>query len=537
MYCWNCGAEVKEGNQFCQDCGSRQETASSQQLPVQQVVKKSPKKTPVGIIASAVAVVLVIVLLFVFMGSPSAKVGKALAKSGKAFVNALEKTKLTNITDLAAEKDLSQDISFRLSSVEGDSALKGAGVRMSVDSSLSGRVIGVGVTPYFGSADLLNLHLKLDNDKIYVGSPELIENSYFMVNTATIGEDLNRLLGTDEAENLSFNIFDLVEQSQKIAAVDEEMEKALRKAGKELVKEIEVEKEGSKTVEVNGQDLKCAAYHVVITEDSLDQLLDTLEDVYMDKLQETNDAYIDMIKATGLPDDVIDELEYTLEDNYVTTEYTFENLHDVLDELGDVELDLYINKGYVVAAVYENTLDGSDVELVVQVGGGDKYVDDISLRLDIDDDAIIITSSGNHTGAGGEFTDETVIKEGYNGKEYTVAELEMSYAPKEKNDNFEWEMKVDGEKFTAEGQITCSKESVSVNLEKVKLDDYMTFALEYQLGKYEGDGIVIGQELNLTDMSDEELLKIVMELEENAGKLLEGLMEEYPALEDLLYYY
>jgi len=246
---------------------------------------------------------------------------------------------------------------------------------------------------------------------------------------------------------------------------------------------------------------------------------------------------IDMIKATGLPDDVIDELEYTLEDNYVTTEYTFEDLHDVLDELGDVELDLYINKGYVVAAVYENTLDGSDVELVVQVGGGDKYVDDISLRLAIDDDAIIITSSGNHTGAGGEFTDETVIKEGYNGKEYTVAELEMSYEPKEKNDNFEWEMKVDGEKFTAEGQITCSKESVSVNLEKVKLDEYMTFALEYQLGKYEGDGIVIGQELNLTAMSEEELLKTDMKLEENAGKLLEGLMEEYPALEELLYYY
>ena len=247
-----------------------------------------------------------------------------------------------------------------------------------------------------------------DNANLYLGSSQFTDGSFYGLNTETLGADLKKLSGDDSVEDISFNLFDLMDIVLK-AAPGEESEKAVKEANKALKAALEVKKTGAKTMDIHGKSTKTTAYHVVIPQDALEDYVDAMEDVLSSV--DYVSMYEELFQAMGVSGDDIDDLLADLEDVYVYGDLA-DAVKYFLDELGDVEVDVYLSGGYVSAILYEERIQGTKVEAALYLGGGDQYVDNLSLEIRADDSELLVESVGNHTGKGGAFTDETTIQIG-----------------------------------------------------------------------------------------------------------------------------
>ena len=532
MYCKKCGAQLDPHAKFCFGCGTQVGEAAPAAAPTPTPryeapvpPKKAPKKKK-GLLAivAIIAVVVVAAAALIFsgvLGGNTVKVAAALAKSGKAFTDAVDKMELTDVSALVESEKFSEEISMWVDEIDGDSSLSGLGYRLSLDSDMPGRKIDMVMTPFWGSTDLLNVQMRMNNAEIYVGSPELTGGEFYMVNTETFLEDLDSMgADLDELADISFNIFDIAEQIKNMSAVNEEWTKSIKEAGTALLKEVEVDKTGSETLEVNDNDLKCTVYNVMIPEDAMHTFVNAIEDAYSDI--DNTSAYIDLLESMGFPDYVVDEMEDAMDDSTYSVDMGFDVVHDALDMLGDLELNLYINGGYVVAVVYEDNIDGTEVEVVLNIGGGTNYVDDISLQILIEEEGIRVVSTGNHTGKDNVFTDETVVKYVYDGDTTVIMELETSYAPKQTEDNFSFSMEADTASVELRGNLVCDKNSMNLYLDKIGVYDYgetlAVLGMEFSIGKYQGEAFAIDDYQAFADMSEGDLMDIVDDVTRYATK-------------------
>lgn len=539
MICRNCGKELDDGARFCPGCGTAltaENPTAPQERPVYTVYdepKKAPKwLIPVIAVAAAAVVVLVCLLSGVF-DSPAARLGKALNKSGSAFVSALKNTGLTDAAGLMAEKESSQEFSLRLEQLEGMAELEGLGIRISADVSMSDRKAALEIAPYLGAADLMKLQLKADDANVYIGSPELTEDAFFMVNTTTLGQTIEKLTGVSDLRDLNVNLFDLYAQMEQLNGFSEETRQTMLETCQAFSQAVEVSKTGTETVAVNGTDLKCDVYHVVMSQEALVNLIDGVETAY--NMTDVTDAYRQMLESMGIPADAAAELAMGMGDDGMDSAAFFQELRDAAVDQGSIELDVYVSKGYAVGAVCAFSTDSTEVEIALSIGGGENYVDDISLRIREEDTELCVTSTGDHTGAGGSFTDRTEITiTDSTGTETPIA-LELSYDPKAEADNFSCQVEADGSRISAAGQLTCSKDALYVGLDTVDLDGAAVVSIQYRLGRYEGDSIVVENTMDLGTMSEAELESALEDLSGNAQVLILGIIEQFPELMYMLY--
>ena len=550
MYCRNCGTQLSDDARFCFGCGTPtgNSAPAGNSAPQQRyeapAVPKKPKKKVGGLIAAvaAIAVVVAAVAGLAFsgiLGGDTAKVAAAVEKSTKAFTDAANSMELTDLSAIVESKKVSEDISLWINEVEGSSAMKGIGVRLSVDSNLPGRNVAMAVTPFFGSADLVNVQMKMMDSEIYLGSPELTGGKFYMINTKTMCRDLENMgADLDEAANISFNIFDIIEKAEKLYSSNDDLTKAIKKAAAELFKNVEIEKSGTEAIEVNGKDLKCTAYDVVITKDSMHKFLTTVEQ----EIQKTQDpkAMMDLMASIGLPADVIDEMEYTLEESTGSISEAFTEVHEAVEALGDIKLQLYLNGGYVVAAVYENSFGGTDAKFVLNIGGGKNYVDDISLSISADDEAYRIISTGNHAGTGNTYSDETVVEYVSGSRKMTLAELNTTFAPKQTSDNLSIKLQMDSVVVQLRGQLTCKKDSMNLHLDKIALSEdnekLAVLGMELSIGKYESDNINVKNHIALAKMTQDDLMDAAQAISDYASDWAMSLDSDLQEiLEDIAY--
>ena len=533
MYCKNCGTKLDDNVRFCYSCGTQVNGPAPQKpTPVVQNYstptppKKQPKKRK-GLMA-IVAIVAVIAILATtgavfaasgLFGSDSSKVAAAFSKSYKAFTDAVDQMGLTDIGALTESKKVSEELSLWIDEIDGASSMSGLGLRLALDSSLPDRNIGMVLTPFWGSADLLSLQMKLDDAELYVGSPEFTGGNYYMINTETICRDLENM-GADlgEAAQLSINIFDVLEDVQELYGENKEMAQAVKNAVIETLKTVDVKKSGNETIDVNGIDLDCTAYDVVIPEAALHQFLTSVEEAYQNA--QNPDAYGHLLESMGIPADVIEEMKAAIVGASDDVSNAFGDIHTALNEVGDMELDIYICDGYVVAMVYENTIDGITMAMNLSIGGGTNYLDNISFNLNMDEEGYRITSTGNHTGRNNTFTDLTVLEYVYDGQVTPLVQIDSSYAPKQVEDNFSLAVKSDGVTLELAGQLTCDKDFINLYLNKVSVSEYgeklAVIGMEFSIGKYEGDHISIQNYQTLADMTQAELMAVANELTKNA---------------------
>lgn len=551
MVCGNCGRVVKDGAKFCDYCGAtvNAATAGAEQSGEQILggAKRRGKGLVVGLGVAGVAVVAAVVILLVsLLGGAKGKVLKAVAKSAGEHAAVMDTFGVSTLREILEKQSYTQKIGLELEKIGLEmeqidmgysrvdyNIMKGLGADLILASDLPGHKIGVTGSVRWGSVDLAEVYLTMEEGKIVAFCPELMDDTAVGINTETIGKDISEAdwfedyMGEDpdDFEDLSFNIFDLIDITREVTPMD-------TAAQKELVKAIEVEKEGSDEVEVNGEDVKCAIYSVVIPEDALLDYLDAVQE-YVEESTKADEIadYLDSLDLDIDTDDFADEMESSYDELFV-------ELEEIIKELGDLELEVAVKGGLVMAVNGELEIDGETMEYSLQLGGGKEYVNDISLTMEVDGSAVVIESSGDHALKGGVYTDTTTFKA--DGEKLMT--LETEYDTKAKEDNFSFVMFNDDGRLTLEGTLAVSGGSFSMVFDELSFfDDYnegISVSGEYTIKAYEKVKIPAEETFMILTADEGDIEDLLEEIEDNAYDFGMYLGEEcYELIEALEYWY
>lgn len=565
MFCKNCGKELNDNAKFCPHCGVKVagedqtpvnetqtvqapvygtvETGSAQTAYQEPILGGSGARRGKGLVFGVIAAALVVcvgagvALAGMLGGSPQTEVEKAMKKSVSAYSQMVEDMGLTTLSKLQEKQAYSTDFSVTLKELPTElyyyfdaSVLEGLGVRVGADYSLEKRAMSMSAAAYYGSADLVQAAVSLDDTVLSVYAPEFLGDSALGMDTMTLGADLSNLDpgNQDMYKDISFNLYDFLDKYTQTPEVDPGAVKALRKA-------IQVEKTGKESVEVNGTDLDCTGYRVLIPEDALRDYLDATEDAV--SALELEDAMMELMESMGVPQSELAYMEQELE-NAMSGKEIFDSLKQAVKTVGDIELQVYLNGGYVSAVEWEPVIDGERLEMGLYLGGGKTYEDQWSFVISGGGDELRVESEGDHTASSGRYTDLTTISytDSY-GSAFTM-ESELEYDPKAHD--FMWSIQGDGFAMEAEGQLTSSKDAVSLALDNLEFQAYgetmLALEMEYSIRPYEKRETGAAEVTMIGEMSASDLEDLGWEIQDNAQDWVYDLMDKIPALQELMWY-
>ena len=570
MFCNKCGKELSENAKFCWSCGASiapaptAEEVIAPEAPVEEIStppvseapvyeapvyeapvwatpvenvaqpkKKRKKWIPFAILGSAVAAIAAILLTMFFTGffdTPEMKLYKAFSKSANAFAEADAALGLPDFRYIQDENAYSAEFGFVLNNVQGNDALRGLGLRASMDYNLPAKKLGLNLTPSYGAVDLLDLQLKLDNDQLYIGSPQITGNTFYSANTETMLMDLSELgMDVGGGENIRINVFELLQILTEETMFSKEDEQKLTDAAIKLLKTIEADSLGSEQITVNGHDLKCDKYHVVLSKEAL---LEYYEVVL--ELMATTDM-------SGLIDKLCQSLNITPEELGLTvttpdTDEVMESLEKTLDEYGDIELTVYLKGGYVMAVAFDISFEDEALKCMISIGGSDNYVDDLSLSLESGGQTILLESSGNHTGKNGSFTDNTKLSMKGQGFSMTILNSSLSFDSRKSGENFQWTIKTTSLAsiaFYVTGNVSYDSTSMTVDQSDIVITQYdeelVALSLYYKLDKYT-DNIQVGDTMALLELSEDAFQQEMTSLGNKINQWAMGIADQIPEL-------
>ncbi|BAL00634.1 hypothetical protein OBV_34350 [Oscillibacter valericigenes Sjm18-20] len=568
MFCTHCGKKIRDDAKFCPFCGAQTGETSADGAPADPV-GVTPERTPAqsvsvmteqklwqeqlaassgkepilgkkkhrGIGTIVVLLVIAVVLLSVvgaalgLFGSTKVKVFRAAEKSTMAYISAAEKAGAPDLMSLMEGQKVSESMSVKLKELEDSgygelSTLEGLGMRFNAAVNLPDQKMDMTGTVFYGSMDAATFQSNVDGDVVAVYSPEFLGKTAYGVNTMTLGKDLEDW-GLDE--NVSFNLFDILNTYAEKPQID-------KAEGKKLEKAVKVEKGEKTEIEVNDVDIECTNYHVVVPEDAMLDYLDALEDSI--DAMDYDGKTIDVLKSIGVPED---EISYMKDDitEALSGSAMLDEVNEAVRYMGDLELDVYLKDGYVMAAVWEGKVEGTNTEISAYFGGGKNYADDLGLVMEADGETFVLESSGNHVIKNGTFTDTTTMwVDGCESEPILKSELE--YTPKQSEDNFTWDFSCGEVDIGASGQLNSSKNSLALQMDKLSVGEYgselCTLELSYAIGPYSKGEFQPEKTVMLSEMRKDDIDGLMMEIEDNAQNWVTNLMDDIPELQDLIWY-
>ena len=554
MFCPNCGKQLNDNAQFCSGCGTptkKPAQATPRPAPAAPVIQQpAPKKPsnkkwiPIVAVIAAVVVLLVAVgglLLSGALGSPKTKVFAAIAKSASAFSEASNNAGIDKPDFVSESGAMSQSISLGIQDLPSMPELAMIDLQMDIDADLEAREFYLSATPSVASSDMFAVELGLENELLLVRVPNLIGDQVYVFNTTSFGQDLYALGGMDEAvASVGFNVFELIETVKAYTEPDENFKEELAKIGLELVDAIEVEKTGKEEIEVNDDQFKTTVYRLTIPEDALKQacegVLDLSGDLDYVSLCEA------LIEQLGFPADMVDqamaEIEMELGNLELGTEIE-SAIDEILNEIGDIEMDIFVRKGYVYAVEWELSIYDVDFELGAMIGNEDSYTDEMTVLLNVNDEAEIeVHSEGNHGYKGKEFTDTTTLEISGSGMDSVSFTMDTRYAPKESSNNFEWQVTSDFFRAGVEGQITIEKDQIAADLDTVKLEamgqPLVRLSTTYQAHAYEPAAIHGSEGIELLKLSMDEMMVEATAIATTVEKRMMELAASSPELMEMI---
>lgn len=310
---------------------------------------KKNKKLRIGILIAAFILICVpAVLAVIFLGDSRAKIIRAIRNTYAEIDNGSNKLlSALDIEDITAKKDFTVSLDLAGGISDTDFNLN-ADIMFDKDLvQMEGDVI-VSYIPNIEFAlrfdeERVSLHIPMIKDYLFVYDYHDKNDGYISILTDTGA--LNTALADSYDAIFSKDMVSSKDGRKLIDVIIDEL------------KETEVKKTESKEFEVDGKDVKCAGYEIMVSDSSIEKILDELGD-------------IDALKDMRIDD----------------------RLYDILDKAGDITLQVYIYKNKLAAIDMKSDLP----ELNIRFEGGDYRCQNVnavldgeevlSIKGDIDDD-------------------------------------------------------------------------------------------------------------------------------------------------------
>lgn len=273
---------------------------------------------------------------------------------------------------------------------------------------------------------------------------------------------------------------------------DSEALKEMAKALKEWMDDIEIEEVEKEEFEINGRDVNCVGYEIVIDEDMIKEYMEIVCDAMVEYMEEQG-----LDEMEGYDDAMFDE--------------AFEDMYDEIEGMPEMTFTVYVDSNMLAAIVIE--AEDSEGKIKILFEGGDYRAQNITVKFD---GQKVLQIKGERDG--NEETAELVI---YSGDEhYTIMEYEYD----KKSGDFEFAV-LDysgNEEMSLEGTIVANGNGVEITDGELNIDDMSAdFAFSCKKGaKIEK---LSGDRFDLGNADEEELQELVEDLQDE----LEDFMPSY----------
>lgn len=467
-------------------------TTEAQNIPIspipQEPVKKSSNKVIIGVIVGII-VLLIVVLVLIFSGlftNDKVKVLDALkttfAESGDYIKEAYA---------LEQYEGMFEDENYTFDAAV-DTSYYGMGVDMTIEKNEN--VYGTYASINMDGSALLDMQLYIDEGEMVLAFPEVLDY-IFTVDRTTMADDIQNMVEIGGIDQETADSLVAMNEGTEEEAVSEEAYEKLKedflKALADFYEECDMKKGDSKTLSVNGEDVSCKGYVLVITSENTANFADNLKTV----LQDNKEAFA---SAT-----------HFYESAGMDSPYDIDEMCDQLDEFAAelreegkellIEFYLYNDR---VAQIYTENEDGSYLEWNIE--GGNFPLENTSL---VAEDLLEIKRTGSDED--GEYYAKYEITDEYG----DTSVLEVSY----EKDNGDFYLEATGEygdSVFLDGSIEKKNDTtVEIGIDSLEIDEEAILSaditIESTCGEIERPS---GEEKELFLMSEDELNEALMDI-------------------------
>ncbi|MDR3765558.1 MAG: hypothetical protein Q3Y08_00775, partial [Butyricicoccus sp.] len=502
-------------------------------IPGEPILGKRRNGLPIiaGLIVAALAVIAAVVFLIVpsviQLVSPKAYLtacaGRTLASYSSAWKDSAKAMGVDGLYDTLFDKRIQYTMEGTIEDFPDTPMLNGAGFSSTIQFDRKGRELAAELSAEYGSIDLGSAQLYLKDDLIAVGSPNYTDGEFYGIHTETLGQDVKNApwgADADVDENLSFNVFDLLDLYRK--PTDLLTKKTYAALGKEaagLLGDSDIEKLGKKDKRINGESETLKMYAVDIAPEDLAMRMYNSADLILkdenlyqlvEPLLSAQAAQRDMT-ASEMYDEFRDQLLDQLDPD------------DMADSMGDVDIELVIGLRGKQIAFMELSIqpDGAEkMSISAEIGTAESIISALTIEAANGNEPVyVIKSASAYESKDGVFNSWFWITE-YNSQ---IIYTNMEWDTKSKDVLFE--MKVPGASVSGEGTLDANSKSLDAQLDNVEVTsggDSMTLSLHYALETCKKFAFTADDAKILTDMDERDILDMANTVQERVQEAVYG---------------